>query len=429
MLVRSGFRASCTQSRAPYRAHNASLPLCSLKIQPFATATNTTPGAPQGTEDIHQKFAAYRELLAKRESKNHEMTAKVGPPVDSTEEAELAQNWYWLAISSRNLAAVEQDIKKIQDYMAQNKDFGTFVQRGSLPLHFVEVQSEKVPQGGRVVPTPPAAVSKGEKGPTIAAVTPSKTPQNLVEDLIAAVKPTDPTSKTLQTLASKNKLTSLPKLLKYFQKQSTLASAKSGVTGPSSRVEATLTVAEPWNDNQVDTLLKDFFAKNPGFSSTNVNLTVKVDPSIIGGFKLKIGDRFVDRSERAEFEKGKKAQEQALASFRQRSEEAGLFASEQFWPGPYANNSEFLEAMEDKYSSDVIEDIRKLSEPQFEEEVKLGENSKLIKPALEFAQPTEKLRKLTEGFIYFKNLPKITVNDVVEDFKKVRSIPANTARL
>lgn len=36
------------------------------------------------------------------------------------------------------------------------------------------------------------------------------------------------------------------------------------------------------------------------------------------------------------------------------------------WPGPFKNDSEFLEAMEDEYGENYVEEIRKMDNSQWE---------------------------------------------------------------
>jgi F-type H+-transporting ATPase subunit delta len=57
-------------------------------------------------------------------------------------------------------------------------------------------------------------------------------------------------------------------------------------------VQADVTVAQPLKDAQLDALTRAIAAT----AGKNVRLDVKIDPSIIGGLKVKLGSRMVDAS-------------------------------------------------------------------------------------------------------------------------------------
>jgi len=430
MLARGGLHSSNVRTshqvqQVRFNTNSINLPLTRRYAAAPASGAASSTGGKSTLADaqaIQQKFKAYRDLLSKREAQNQDVVAKIGETIDSSEEAQLAHSWYWQGYSSNSIGGIENDIKKINDYTNQNKEWSSFLRTGSLPMQFVPIEGGNVPAGAKVIKPP--ADAKVTKAPPVAVLPPTKTPKDLIDELVAAIKPSEATRKTLYALESKGRLNHLKTLLDYFNKQHTIVSSrgggKGGVTGP---VNAELTVAEQWPEAQVNKLLKDFYDKFPGLSAGNVNLTVKVDPSIRGGYKLKIGDRFVDKSEKSTYEKALKAEAEAVTAANQKRQETKAVRSQLPWTGPYSNPVELIEAMQDKYSADIVEQVRGLSPQNFEQAIEEGEKSSLIKSALEFAQPPENLANITRNMIYFKpkDLPHPTVGEVINDFKQVRA--------
>eukprot|EP00543_Licmophora_paradoxa_P003502 CAMPEP_0202451488 /NCGR_PEP_ID=MMETSP1360-20130828/9909_1 /ASSEMBLY_ACC=CAM_ASM_000848 /TAXON_ID=515479 /ORGANISM="Licmophora paradoxa, Strain CCMP2313" /LENGTH=211 /DNA_ID=CAMNT_0049070071 /DNA_START=118 /DNA_END=753 /DNA_ORIENTATION=+ len=89
----------------------------------------------------------------------------------------------------------------------------------------------------------------------------------------------------MTTLAGNARLMELPKISDSF---SALMKAKRG------QVEATITSAEELTKAQTDSITKAMKAQIG--EGKQVMLTTKVDPSIIGGLQVQIGDQFLDLS-------------------------------------------------------------------------------------------------------------------------------------
>ena len=88
----------------------------------------------------------------------------------------------------------------------------------------------------------------------------------------------------MKLVAQKRRLFALPDMIRDYTK---LYDAERGVS------RAEVTVAEPLKDAHL-LAIKDALAKVAG--SDSVDVTVKVDPSIIGGMIVKLGSRMVDSS-------------------------------------------------------------------------------------------------------------------------------------
>jgi F0F1-type ATP synthase delta subunit len=377
-----------------------------------------TPAQPTGENaaELQSKFKAFRDMLNQREQKSQEVIKKIGAPLDSSKAAAEAHNWYWLAYSENKLSQVEQDLTKIEDYIHSDADWAGFIARGSIPPSVVPIEGGNAPAGAKVI--------KGEDKQL--AVLPShKGLGDLLQDLFTNAKISDVSVRALESFEDAQ-LQDLPNVIELFRRKHEQAA------GPASKqLDAHITVAAPATQAELNGILAEFLEHNPEFKGTNVNIITKVDPSIVGGFKLKIADRFVDLSERKEFDAAVAEQELQTSTFYQKQDEAALWQPYVYWKGPYANDAEYLEAMEDKYGDDVIEAVRGLSGAQFETEVKAGANSKLIADALAFSQPAAELKKKMEGFVYFKpaDLPNPSLDELVNDFQKVRSLPTSTPRL
>mmetsp|Transcript_28213 Transcript_28213/g.41678 ORF Transcript_28213/g.41678 Transcript_28213/m.41678 type:complete len:207 (+) Transcript_28213:110-730(+) len=98
-------------------------------------------------------------------------------------------------------------------------------------------------------------------------------------------KTTSTTLNLMTTLAGNARLNELDKIVNNF---SELMKAKRGI------VEATIISAEPLNKSQTDAVQKAM--KNQVGEGKQVMLATKVDPSILGGLQVQIGDQFLDLS-------------------------------------------------------------------------------------------------------------------------------------
>ncbi|MBL0729378.1 F0F1 ATP synthase subunit delta [Piscinibacter sp. HJYY11] len=111
---------------------------------------------------------------------------------------------------------------------------------------------------------------------------------------VAKVTLSNHVSNLLRTVIENGRLAALPEVAKQFH---TLASAKSGVS------EATVYSAFPIDDAQlsgvVASLEKRFGRK--------LNATVQLDPELIGGIKVVVGDEVLDTSVKARLEQMKVA--------------------------------------------------------------------------------------------------------------------------
>lgn len=105
-----------------------------------------------------------------------------------------------------------------------------------------------------------------------------------VEQLLAK-KTTATTLNLMTTLAGNARLSELDKIVSTY---SELMKASRG------QVEATITSAEPLSKAQTDAVQKAMKAQI-GDGKT-VMLSTKVDPSILGGLQVQIGDQFLDLS-------------------------------------------------------------------------------------------------------------------------------------
>jgi F-type H+-transporting ATPase subunit O len=89
----------------------------------------------------------------------------------------------------------------------------------------------------------------------------------------------------MTTLAGNAKLVDTPKIIAAYQQ---LMKAKRG------EVEATIISAEPLSKAQLDTVAAAM--KSQVDSGKKVSLSTKVDPDIVGGLQVQIGDQFLDLS-------------------------------------------------------------------------------------------------------------------------------------
>jgi len=103
----------------------------------------------------------------------------------------------------------------------------------------------------------------------------------------------DTTRGFLSVLAENGRLAELPKVMDTFQ---VLLNAQRGI------VEATVTTAEELPSKQAKAIEK---AISSGYleSGQKLNLVAKVDPSVIGGLQVQIGNQFLDLSIQSEINK------------------------------------------------------------------------------------------------------------------------------
>lgn len=98
-------------------------------------------------------------------------------------------------------------------------------------------------------------------------------------------KTTLTTLNLMTTLAGNARLSELDKIVNTY---TTLMKAKRG------QVEATIISAEPLTKAQTDAIQKAM--KSQAGASGTIMLTTEVDPSILGGLQVQIGDKFLDLS-------------------------------------------------------------------------------------------------------------------------------------
>ncbi len=105
-----------------------------------------------------------------------------------------------------------------------------------------------------------------------------------VEAVLAKAKISGLAGKFISTVASNRRLFAISQMISGFN---ALVSQAKGET------RAEVTVAEKLDDKHLATL-KDAIAAST--KQKNVELDVKIDPSILGGLKVKIGSRMIDAS-------------------------------------------------------------------------------------------------------------------------------------
>jgi len=98
-------------------------------------------------------------------------------------------------------------------------------------------------------------------------------------------KTCDTTLNLLTTLAGNARLVELVSIVNIFER---MMSAQRG------QVEATITSAEPLSKSQMELIAKAMTAQ-VGADKT-INLKMQVDPTIMGGLQVQIGDMFMDLS-------------------------------------------------------------------------------------------------------------------------------------
>jgi F-type H+-transporting ATPase subunit delta len=103
------------------------------------------------------------------------------------------------------------------------------------------------------------------------------------------------TQNFLRTLIANGRIDALPEIASQFQ---TLVNSARGIS------DATIVSAFPLDQAQVDSLLA---ALQPRFGGRRLNATVQVDPELIGGVRVIVGDEVLDTSVRARLESMKAA--------------------------------------------------------------------------------------------------------------------------
>ena len=103
------------------------------------------------------------------------------------------------------------------------------------------------------------------------------------------------TQNFLRTLIANGRIDALPEIAAQFQ---TLVNNARGVS------DATIVSAFPLEQAQVDSLLATL---QPRFGNRRLNPTVQVDPELIGGVRVIVGDEVLDTSVRARLESMKAA--------------------------------------------------------------------------------------------------------------------------
>lgn len=105
-----------------------------------------------------------------------------------------------------------------------------------------------------------------------------------IEALLARAGIAGTAANFLKLVARKRRLFALPDMIRDYRKLN---------DGEKGLAQAEVTVAEPLKDAHV-LALKDALAQVAGTS--DVNVTVTVDPAIIGGMIVKLGSRMIDSS-------------------------------------------------------------------------------------------------------------------------------------
>jgi len=116
--------------------------------------------------------------------------------------------------------------------------------------------------------------------PLISRDAKEKTVNDMLGDKVSNI-----TLNLMLTLAGNARLADTPKIIETY---SELMKAKRG------EVEATITSAEPLTKTQTDAVASAM--KTQVGEGKTVILSTKVDPSILGGLQVQIGDQFLDLS-------------------------------------------------------------------------------------------------------------------------------------
>lgn len=175
--------------------------------------------------------------------------AKHRPPLDLHGiHARYANATYTAASKAGSLAQVEQDLVSIQSIASTSVPFAQFLEN---PL-----------------------ISRGNK-------------EAQVEDMIGA-KVAPVTLNLMKTLAGNARLNEVSKIVDMYVE---LMKASRG------EVEATIVSADPLTKTQADAIATAM--KTQVGEGKKVVLSTQVDPSIVGGLQIQIGDQFLDLSVRS----------------------------------------------------------------------------------------------------------------------------------
>lgn len=112
-----------------------------------------------------------------------------------------------------------------------------------------------------------------------------------IESLLAEKKVSQITTNLCTTMAGNARLAELPSVAKIY---GSLMKAKRG------EVDATIISADPLTKRETDAVAAAIKATSEGASQ--VVISSKVDPSIIGGIQVQIGDQFLDLSIKSKIE-------------------------------------------------------------------------------------------------------------------------------
>lgn len=161
-----------------------------------------------------------------------------------------AQALFDLATEDRNLAAVEADLKALKTMRAESKDFRTLLAS--------------------------PAFSAEDKSRAIAA-------------LAAKAKFNSTTKKFLGLMAANGRLAALPAAITAFE---ALSAKSRGVVAATVTTAVALTAAQA---KGVAASLRTALGKDP-------EIETRVDPSILGGIKVRVGSRLFDASLRSKLD-------------------------------------------------------------------------------------------------------------------------------
>ena len=166
--------------------------------------------------------------------------------------ARYANATYVAASKAGSLEAVEQELLALQDTAAKSAEFSAFLNNPLIPRDQKAAEVEKM--------------TKGKFSPL--------------------------TTNLLTTLAGNARLSELPKVAATYER---LMRAKRG------EVDAVLITAEKLTDKQAQSIA-DAVMKGRSGGSQKVVLKTQVDPSILGGLQVQIGDEFLDLSVKSQVE-------------------------------------------------------------------------------------------------------------------------------
>ena len=166
--------------------------------------------------------------------------------------ARYANATYVAASKVGALEKVEQELLALQETAAKSKEFSAFLNNPMIPRDKKAAEVEKLTKG----------------------------------------KFSSLTTNLLTTLAGNARLSELPKVTATYEH---LMRARRG------EVDAILITAEKLSDKQAQSIA-DAVMKGRSSGKEKIVLKTKVDPSILGGFQVQIGDEFLDLSVKSQVE-------------------------------------------------------------------------------------------------------------------------------